>query len=652
MALAKLTRGTQLSAIEQTMKPSIWRRIFAPDMPPQRSLTGIVKWLVFAVSVAFSLFYIFAAFRYVDVSIFLSAFIGFTGFLTFLIFPASSRSSQCRPSLLDWGLSLTTIAFSVYYVISYMDRLMNAGGSIGKVEAGFSLAAVIVCLEMCRRMLGPILPTIALVLVAYNLWGPYFPDIIAHEGIAPERFFSYAFSEEGIFGVVTSTFATYVFLFIVFGTFMQSSAIGQLFIDLAFSLFGHKPGGAGKVAVVASGLIGSVLGSGAGNVVVTGSITIPLMMRHGFKPKVAGGIESVASLGGHLMPPIMGGTAFVVAAFTRTDYGTILLVSLVPAILYYLSLFMTVHFHAIRNDIGGLPKDELPKFWEVLRKGWFLLTPVMLLIGMLIAGYSAYYTAVISTVAIILVKFVSDPRSFRVFWIFETLAAAARSSLMVGVTGGIMGVVLAGMLLPGLVLKFSSLILSFSMGYLPLLILLIILVSYLFGMGMTVLASYIVLSIVAQPAMLEFGIPLLTIHMMLLWISQDASITPPFCINSFVAANIAGANPMQTGMVSVYLGKPLYIIPVLFVYTPMLMDGPWAEVLATWVSSAFGFVALAAALEGVIRRNVTSLQRIALFVSAVLLFWPGFVTDAVGALLLAGIYALQRLPEAGARHAD
>ncbi|WP_116653340.1 TRAP transporter permease [Pelagibacterium sediminicola] len=631
-----------MTSVVQTQRPSIWRQIFAPDMPDQRVLSGANKWLVSLVAISFALFYIHAALRFVDASLFLSTFIGFTGFLTFLIYPATSRSPKDRPSLLDWVLALATLAFSVYYVVSYMDRLMNAGGSVGAVEAGFSAVAVIVCLEMCRRLLGPILPTIALVLIAYNFWGPYFPSMIAHNGISPERFVSYAFSEEGIFGVVTSTFATYVFLFIVFGTFLQTSSIGQMFIDLAFSLFGRSRGGAGKVAVVASGLIGSVLGSGAGNVVVTGSITIPLMKKHGFKPTYAGGIESVASLGGHLMPPIMGGTAFVVAAFTRTDYATILAISVVPAILYYLSLFMSVHFHAAKHGIGGLNAEELPEFWTVLKRDWILLIPVILLIAMLAWGYSAYFSAVVSTLSIIVVKFLRSPRDFRIGWIFSTLEQAAKSSLMVGVTGGIMGVVLAGMLLPGLVLKFSSLILSFSFGLLPLLIVLIILISYLFGMGMTVLASYIILSIVAQPAMLEFGIPLLTIHMMLLWISQDASITPPFCINSFVAANIAKANPMKTGMVSVMLGKPLYIIPVLFVYTPMLMDGPWGEIIATWVSSALGFVALAAALEGYMKKSMSVPERLAVVVASVLLFWPGLLFDLAGLFVLAAVYLVQR----------
>jgi len=610
-----------------------WREVIAPDIPVRRPLTGVAATASKAIALAFACYYIYAALRFVDPSIFLAAYVGFTGLLAFLCFPASKRSPTNRPSALDWLLAAATLATTIYYIWSFDERLMSAGGRVGVAEVAFGTIAVAVSLEMCRRLLGPILPLIAMVLIAYNIWGSHFPAAIAHNGIAFDRFISFAYSEEGIFGVVTSTFATYVFLFILFGAFLQSSGIGQIFIDMAFSLFGSSRGGAGKVAVVASGLLGSVLGSGAGNVLVTGSVTIPLMKRHGFKPEYAGGVEAVASLGGHIMPPVMGAAAFVVAAFTHTDYATILLISIVPALLYYVSLFFTVHFYACRNAIGGMERGDVPSLRKVWRQNWFLLTPIWLLIGMLVAGYSAYFTAVCSILAIMAVSALKRASFFSLRWIVDTLVDGAIGSVIVGVTGGVMGIVLAGALLPGLALKFSSLVLTYSFGLLPVLIMLILLISLIFGMGMTILAAYIVLAILAQPAMLEFGIPLLTIHMMLLWISQAASITPPFCINAFIAANIANANPMKTGFNSVYLGQPIYILPILFVYTPMLMDGPWDAVIATWVTCALAIIATASVMEGYLLAPLSWIQRGGVAVAAILLYWPDYYSDAAGLVL-------------------
>lgn len=587
--------------------------------------------MVKAIGVVFGLAYIYFAFRFVDFSVFLSLYFGFTGVLAFLCWPARQASPRERPGAADVGLALLTVATVAWYIGTNEERVASAGGTVPAIELAFGCIAIALSLEMCRRIMGLILPLVAVVLIAYNLFGSGLPGILAHNGIAFSQFVSFVFSEEGIFGVVTSTFATYVFLFIVFGSFLQASGLGKLFIDLALGLFGTARGGPGKVAVVASGLLGSVLGSGAGNVVVTGSITIPLMKRHGFKPEFAGGVEAVASLGGHLMPPVMGATAFVVAAFTKTDYLHVMLISVVPALLYYLSLFATVHMRACREDIKGLTRAEVPDWRAVLRKGWIRLIPLFILCVLLASGYSAYRAAVFATLSIVVVNLFD--REARLSWrgVTDALANGAISSVLVGVTGGVMGIVLAGVLLPGVAIKFSSIVIGLSFGILPLLLLLMILISYVLGMGMTILASYIVLAILAGPAMTDFGIPLLVTHMFLLWVSQDASITPPFCINSFVAASIAQSNPMRTGFHSVYLGKPLYIIPALFVFTPMLANGPWEDVIRTWVSCAIALVFTSAALEGWLLRRTTLLERSLLGVSALLLYAPQLWADVAGA---------------------
>jgi len=633
-------------------RPLNWRQLLAPDMPERRSLSPRWLTLVKAIGAAFGVAYICFAFVFVDFSVFLSLYFGFTGVLAFLCWPARQSSPRERPSLPDIALSLLTIATVAWYIATNEERTASAGGAVPPLELAFGCLAIALSVEMCRRIMGLILPVVAVVLILYNIFGSGLPGILAHNGIAFSQFVSFVFSEEGIFGVVTSTFATYVFLFIVFGSFLQASGLGRLFIDLALALFGTSRGGAGKVAVAASGLLGTVLGSGAGNVVVTGSVTIPLMKRHGFKPEFAGAVEAVASLGGHLMPPVMGATAFVVAAFTKTDYAYVMLISVVPAVLYYVSLFATVHMRACREGITGLRRSEVPDWRQVLKKGWMRLMPLVILCVLLAWGYSAYRSAVFATLSIIVVNLFD--REMRLSWrgLMDALADGAVSSVLVGVTGGVMGIVLAGVLLPGLALKFSSIVIGLSFGLLPVLLLLMALISYVLGMGMTILASYIVLAILAGPAMTDFGVPLLVTHMFLLWISQDASITPPFCINTFVAASIAKSNPMRTGFLSVYLGKPLYIIPILFVFTPMLTNGPWDDVIRTWVSCTLALILTSAALEGWLLRRTTALERGMLAVSALFLYAPQLWADAFG--LLAGLtaFALQRrpLPQPVAEH--
>lgn len=625
------------------------RQLLAPDMPERRKFSDAWLFITTGLGAIFALTYIYFAFAFVDFSVFLSLYFGFTGVLAFLCWPARSSSPRHRPSVPDVGLSLLTVATVVWYIATNDERTASAGGAVARVELFFGCIAIFLSLEMCRRIMGLILPLIAVMLIIYNIFGAGLPGLLAHNGIAFDQFVSFTFSEEGVFGVVTSTFATYVFLFIVFGAFLQSSGLGKLFIDLALGLFGTARGGAGKVAVVASGLLGTVLGSGAGNVVVTGSITIPLMKRHGFKPEFAGAVEAVASLGGHLAPPVMGATAFVVAAFTKTDYTHIMLISVVPAFLYYVSLFTTVHLRACREGIKGLSTEEVPDWRRVLRRGWFRLIPLLLLCVLLGAGYSVYRAAVFAILAIVVVNLFDAEARMSLRSLVTTLSEGAISSVLVGVTGGVMGVVLAGVLLPGVAIKFSSIVIGLSLGLLPLLLLLMVLISYVLGMGMTILASYIVLAILAGPAMTDFGVPLLITHMFLLWISQDASITPPFCINAFVAASIAKSNPMRTGFSAVYLGKPLYIIPTLFVFTPMLATGTWEEVIRTWISCSVALVLTSAAFEGWLLRRTTALERALFALAALLLYAPQLWADIGGLAVGLAAMALHRRDGADAR---
>ena len=611
-------------------------------MPGARRLTGNTSKIFSVIAASFSLFYLYAAIAIVPFFIFLSMYLLFTSVLIFLLFPATKRSPKGRISWMDLvfiGLSIATVA---YFIIAYED-MEERMGYVTTPDLIAGLICMLVALESCRRVLGPTLPALGVVFLLYCYFGPYMPGELQHKGFWVSRIVSYCYSESGIFGVVTRVYATFVLLFIIYGAFLKKSKVGDFFIDLAISVVGRTTGGAAKASVLSSGMVGTVLGSGAANIVITGTFTIPLMKRSGYRPAFASAAEACASLGGMLMPPVMGAAAFVLAAFTGVPYLTVVKVSLVPAILYYLSLFFAVHFEACKTGIRGLPKEELPDFWKTLKRGWHLFIPLGVLVGLLIARYSPYFAAFWSIIACLAVASIKKETRLYPRDIWDALVDGATNSLTVGCTAGVMGIVLSGVLLPGLALKFSSLVLSFSKGLLPLAIVMVILASYVLGMGMTITASYIVLSILAAPALLEFGMPILMAHLIILWYSQDATITPPFCLSAFIAAGIGGADPMRTGFISLRLAKALYIIPFLFVYTPLLMfSGTWTEIIVTWVTCALGLICSTALLELYLFRRTTFIEAVLLGVAAIIFFIPNYFCDLIALAISGTVMLMQR----------
>ncbi len=678
---------------------------------------------------------------------FLPLYIIFTAILTFIYFPASAAAPKRRPSWVDLLLCAGVVAFSVEYIMNFADRGDRAGLVLWP-DVFLGTIAIVVSIEMCRRILGWVLPLLGIFFFLYAMFGNYFPGRLLHKGFSYNEVVSFVYGIAGIFGVIANVYASYVFLFILFGVFLEKTKVGDVFVDLAYALVGRLQGGAAKASVVSSALVGSVVGSGAANIVITGTFTIPLMKRAGYKPHYAAAVEAVSSIGGHLLPPIMGSAAFLVAAFTETDYGWIALISLVPALMYYFAVYMSVHFRSGQDGIHGLPKEELPELWPLLKKDGYLLLPVLLLILRLIIGRSPFDAALWAIIlAMVLGFFREDTRllafppllarafgvpgwntrddrlEFRaesekrelihsgkspeeaeagaaeyleaaraeppggalkenwmifaglgllaalpaigfsffesLFWavvatgvlssprIIDGLERGALNSLIIGVTAGVMGIVLAGVSMPGLGIKFSAIILGYA-GFLdemlgitgtalPVAILLCAAASYIMGMGMTITASYVLLSILAVPALVELGVPLLSAHLMILWLSQDASLTPPFALGAFIAAGIAGADPMRTGFASLKLAKALYIVPFLMAYTPILMDkdATWTSIALIWVTGFMGFFCTSAALEGYLRRKLQVWERVLFGMAGALLFFYVTWMKVVGTVLMA-----------------
>jgi TRAP transporter 4TM/12TM fusion protein len=635
------------------------------------ALTAITAQIVMAVAVCLSLYQLYTAgiatlTALVQRSIHLGAIL----LLTFLLRPPFASARKDRMNvwvIVDWLLVAAAIYCTAYICIN-LNAIFERQGDWLAADRVVSIIGTLLVLEACRRVIGVIMTGICVVAMLYAYFGPYMPELIIHKGYSVERIATTLWlTTEGIFGLPIGVAATFVFVFVLFGAFLESTGGGNFFIELAYALTGRYSGGPAKTSVVASGFMGSVSGSAVGNVVATGSFTIPMMKKVGYRPHVAGAIEAAASTGGQLMPPIMGAGAFLMAEFTNTSYLTIIKVALVPAIMYYVTVLFFVHFEAKKFGLEGQPKESLPKVGKVLREGLHFIIPVLILIYVLVNNYSpmmAGFVAVISTLAASLaantVKWRLTPASgaqprasIAAFAsgeaksILKALEKGAKSAIMVSVACAAAGIIVGMVTLTGMGLKFSSLVLDLSYGIEALAILLIGAASLVLGMGLPVTASYIVLATLAGPALLDMGVPLMVTHMIVFWYSQDANVTPPVSLASFAGAGVAGANPMRTAFTSWKLAKGLYIIPIIMAYRPLLGMGKTYELLhwqvgVTMIATLLGLIAFAAAIERYFIFRTTWLETILLWIAAAGLLWPEYWADGIGLVAFAATAALQK----------
>ncbi len=630
-----------MEAIER--KKSFRERCFAilsTELVKRREPGGIIGTVAVCTGVAMSLFMLYSALSIVPFYIFLTVYFGGTSILVFILYPARENSPN-RLTVFDYLLIAATVATVVYFITQF-EVMEDRVGMISKPDFFFGLLSVVVSLECCRRVLGPLLPGIGLLLIIYCLFGLYFPGDLGHKGFTLQRIVEFFYSLEGIFGVICRVYATYIFLFILFGAFLTATRAGDFFIDIALSLVGMARGGAAKVAVLGSGFIGSIVGSGSANVAITGIFTIPMMKKTGFRPHVAAALEAAASIGGHITPPVMGTVIFLLASLTETPYIDVVKISIIPAILWYFSIYVIIHFHAVKHGIRGMERKELPNFWETLKKGWPRILPVVTLVLLLGMRFSPHLSAVYSIFCMLIVAMIRKDTRFTLRSLIQTLHRGATSSLTMGSTAGTMGIILAGITFPGMALKFSSLILSYSHGILPIVMVLVLIAAYILGMGMTVTPAYVVLAVLAAPALLELGIPLLAAHLAIVWFSQSSPLTPPFCLAAFVGAGIAESNPMKTGFTSVRFGFALYIVPFIMVYKPLLLNGPWGDVCFTVLGSFAGIAIAAVAVEGFCLGPLNWFFRIFSCLPAGLLLFGTPILQLLGLGLTVVLYLIHR----------
>ena len=649
----------------------------SPGLPPtdrNQALVSVIAKVVMVLAVSLSLYQLYTAgIAALTALIQRSLHLGAILCLTFLLkapFKGARKDKITFWLFLDWVLVLAAV-YCTYYICMNLTAIFERQGDWLTSDLVVSIIGTILVLEACRRVIGLIMTGICVTAILYAYFGPYMPELIIHKGYSIERITTTLWlTTEGIFGLPIGVAATFVFVFVLFGAFLEYTGGGNFFIELAYALTGRFSGGPAKTSVVASGFMGSVSGSAVGNVVATGSFTIPMMKKVGYRPHVAGAIEAAASTGGQLMPPIMGAGAFLMAEFTNTSYLTIIKVALVPAIMYYITVLFFVHYEAKKHGLEGQPKENLPRIWKVIKEGLHFIIPVGILIYVLVAKYSpmmAGFVAVMSTLAASLIANTirwavnssrppvddSSRETIAQFCIREfkmvigALEKGAKSAIMVSVACAAAGIIVGMVTLTGMGLKFSSLVLDLSFGIKALAILLIGAASLVLGMGLPVTASYIVLATLAGPALLDMGVPLMVSHMIVFWYSQDANVTPPVSLASFAGAGVAGANPMQTAFTSWKLAKGLYIIPIIMAYRPLLGMGEnydlfhW-QVGLTMVTTTLGLVAFASALERFFLRRATWLETVLFWLAAAGLFWPEYWADLAGLAALIAVVVLQK----------
>jgi len=581
----------------------------------QRTLHGGEARLVAAIAVAFSAFQMYtAAFNPLSSVVVRSVHVGFLTLLAFVLYPGWRRAARTRVPLLDWLLGLSAFALGLYQWVFETDLIIRAGEpNTPDLVAGTLI--VIVVFEAARRVTGSALPIICALFLAYGLFGQYLPEALAHRDYGYDQIVSQlALGTEGIYGIATLVSSTYIFLFILFGAFLEQAGLSRLFNDIALGLVGHTRGGPGKVAVIASALMGTINGSGVANVLTIGQFTIPLMKRFGFRPEFAGAVEATASMGGQIMPPVMGAVAFIMAETLDVPYVTI-----VPAILYFTTVMWTVHLEAGRQNLFGLTREECPDWREALFKRGYLLLPLAGLVYLIMGGYTPMFAAIagLALTAILILGSSAVHRFGRtfqrvLFWVaigfgssaffkfgivpvlaviavlvglnilrqggratlhvmYLGLVEGAKSALSVGIACAIVGVIIGILTLTGVASTVASVIVDMAQSSLFLSLFVTMIVCLILGMGIPTIPNYIITSSIAGPALLKLGVPLLVSHMFVFYFGIMADLTPPVALAAFAASSIAKAPMMRIGLNCMRLATAGFVVPFMAVYAPALM---------------------------------------------------------------------------------
>ncbi|MBR2179080.1 MAG: TRAP transporter permease [Selenomonadaceae bacterium] len=606
---------------------------------------GLIAKFITALSITFSVFQLYTAvFGVLDAQLQRAVHLGFGLSLVYLLYPM--RQSWVKKGLhpIDAVLAFLGAAAPAYILIEYKELVMRSGITTS-MDFAIGLTGVLLVIEATRRVVGLPMLCVVLLFLVYAFAGPYMPGIMAHRGLTPEQLVGHLFyTTEGIFGIPLGVSSTFIFLFILFGAYLESTGLGKFFIDLANAIAGWASGGPAKVAVLSSGLMGTVSGSSVANVAGTGSFTIPMMKKLGYDKEFAGAVEAAASTGGQLMPPVMGAAAFLMAEFVGLPYIEIVKAAVIPAVLYFSGVWLGVHFEAKRKKLQGIPRSELPKVWELFKERGHLAIPLIVIVYLLVSGYTPMRAALFAIVLSIAASFLRKSTRMKPIEIIRGLEKGAKAVLGVLVACASAGIIIGVVTKTGAGLKLASALLSFAGGIMLPTMFFTMITALLLGMGVPTTANYVITSTIAAPALVQMNIPVLAAHMFVFYFGIIADVTPPVALAAYAGSAISGGNPLKTGVNASKLAIAAFIIPYIFVLSPVLLmiDATPLNLIYSLVTAIFGMVALSSSLIGYLIADMRFIERLILFVSGLLMIIPEVMTDVIGLIVLAACIFLQR----------
>ena len=613
-----------------------------------RIFSGNKALLIKGLLIAFTLFAVsINTFIRLNAQVHRSVFIACILFLAYLLYPARKNAPK-NTNKVPWYDLLLAVASSasfLYMALNYK-QLVSQAGSYTQTDVAIAIIAILLLMEACRRVVGlPILIVVSC-FIAYAYFGAYIPGYFSHRGFTVQRIATHLyFTTEGVIGTPLAVCSTFIFLFILFGAFLERTGIGQFFIDIANSLAGKATGGPAKVAVIASALQGTITGSSVANTVSSGSFTIPMMKKMGYRPEFAAAVEAAASTGGQIMPPIMGAAAFLMSEMTGIPYSNIIIAAIIPAFLYFTGIMIMVHLEAKRYGLKGLPAEEIPNFFKLMLGYWYLLIPLVVLVTMMMTGYTPARAALVAIVLAIVVSMFRKETRMNFHTFLGALEAGARNIIGVGVACAVAGMIVGTVTLTGIGLKLANGLLSLSGGNILLALFFTMIASIVLGMGVPTTANYVIMATITAPIVLQLGVDLLPAHMFVFYFGIVADITPPVALAAYAGSAIARSNPLKTGVQATKLAIAAFIIPYIFALNPslLLLGSEPLDIILVTITALIGMTGVAAATEGYLFAKMNPIVRIISLVGGLMLIVPGLQTDIGGLALVICAAAIQKI---------
>ena len=603
----------------------------------KREMSGLWGYIINGICVLFAAFQLYTAtFGILDAHLQRAIHLTFGFLLIFLLYPTRQSWSKTKMNPIDVLFALAGACSAMYIVYNYNELVLRAGMN---TETDFIVALIgtVLVFEAARRVVGWPMIIVALVFLLYAFFGPYVPGIMAHRGVGLEEMFDHLFfTTEGIFGTPMGVSSTFIYLFILFGAYLEATGLGKFFIDLANAIAGWAAGGPAKVAVLSSGLMGTVSGSSVGNVAGTGSFTIPMMKKLGYRPAFAGAVEAAASTGGQLMPPVMGAAAFLMAEFVGVPYFDVVKAAVIPAMLYYIGVWLGVHYEAKKFGLKGTPRDQLPKFKDLFLEKGHLAIPLIVIIYLLVSGYTPMRAALGAIALSIICACLRKSTRISFKQVIQGLIDGSKGVLGVLIACATAGIIIGVVTKTGVGLKVATALLDLAGGKLLPAMFFTMITSLILGMGVPTTANYVITSTIAAPALIQMQVPVLAAHMFAFYFGIVADVTPPVALAAYAGAGIAGANPMRCGVIAAKLAIAAFIVPYIFVLAPelLMINATAFTITYSALTAIIGMWGVSMSMIGFCQNLLNLPQRLAFLVGGICMIIPGTLTDGIGIALI------------------